>query len=122
MNYIVSCKNGYRDGIEPFGNHIRTNELYETLCFLADQLSLNEFTGYLMEGQYFINLWAAIIIVDRFRPKTSEKLIGLNDDKSTVEDCLETVERYSVNFKQDGQFDNYQKWISEIKLSYSQNN
>jgi hypothetical protein len=119
MSYLVSCKNGYLEGIEPFSNHIRKNELYEKLCFLADQLSLDEFTGYLVEGQYFINLWTAIIILDRFRPKTSEKLIGLNNNKSIAEDCLETIEQYSDSFKQDGQFDNYQKWILEIKSSYS---
>ncbi len=121
MNYIVSCKNGYLEGIQPFGNHNRTNEFYEKLCSLAKELSIRQFIGYLMDGQYFIDLWAAIIILDRFRPKISEKLIGLNDNKSIVEDCFETIQGYFVNFKQDGQLDNCKKWLSEVKLRYSYN-
>jgi hypothetical protein len=119
MTYMLNCKNGYLVGIQPFGNHIQTNDLYDKLCFLADQLRINEFTGFLLEGQYFINLWTSIIILEKFKPKLTDMLIGLNDKISIVDDCLDTVERYSVGFKQEKQFENYQKWILEIKSRYN---
>jgi len=118
-SFLIVCKNGYLAGLRPFDTNITATDFYKRLVFSINQYSLFEFIGYLMESQYYINLWAAFFILDKFQPDINEKLIGMNDKKSIVEDCIETVDRYAVHFSELSQKENYVKWMSEVKFRYS---
>jgi len=122
-SFIVVCKNAYLLHLHPFDSDIIQHKCYKRLNFIADQYvvkgQLREFTGYLLEGQYYINLLAAYFILDKFRPKKETKLIGLNDKVSIVEDCIETCDRYAQYFEKNTHIENYKVWIKGIKDYYS---
>jgi hypothetical protein len=117
-SFIINCRNGYRLNLRPFEPNINSTDFYKALLVSISQYSILEFIGNLMEGQYYINLWAAYFILDIFQPNINEKLIGMNDKKSIVEECIETVERYSVDFGE-SQKENYEKWILKVKFRYN---
>jgi hypothetical protein len=58
------------------------------------------------------------IYLQDFKPNKDEKLIGLNDDISIVDDCIETIYRYAEDFTL-AQRNNYSKWIQTIKTHYN---
>jgi hypothetical protein len=118
-SFAITCRNAYLNGLHPFDSNIDLTDSYINLSSIVERLSLHDFIGYLMEGQYNINLWAAFFILDKFRPDINEKLIGMNDEKSIVKDCIETVDTYATNFTQESQKDNYTKWMSEVKFRYN---
>ncbi|MFB9841807.1 hypothetical protein [Mucilaginibacter ginsenosidivorans] len=116
-SFLRTCRNAYFDKQRPFNIEIGRGELYQKLSSLANSLELSIFIGFLMEWQYYINLWASVLILEEFRPEKERKLIGLNYNVSVVDECIETIERYSENFDQT-QMDNYKKWLSLVKTRY----
>ena len=72
-----------------------------------------------MEYQYYINLWTSYFILEDFKPSIDQKLIGMNDNLSIVDDCIETVERYASGFENVVQIDNCRIWLDKIKGHYS---
>jgi hypothetical protein len=67
-SFLVCCKNGYLSGIHPFQSEIRENYLYKSLREYTLGFNLTDIIGYLTEGQYYINLWAAIFIYKILSP------------------------------------------------------
>ncbi len=122
-SFIVVCKNAYLLNLRPFDNSVIDHKCYKRLNFIADQYAienkLSELTGCLAEGQYYINFLAAYFILEKFKPKKEEKLIVFNSDKSIVEDCIETCDRYAEHFEAGDQSENYHKWITKIKSYYN---
>jgi len=117
-SFIIICRNAYLAGLHPFDTNIESTDFYKKLTFSASQHKLRNFIGNLMEGHYYINLWTAFFILDKFNPNIDEKLIGMNDDKSIVQDCIETTDSYAVDFQKQSQRENYHNWISGVKSRY----
>lgn len=118
-SFAITCRNAYLDGLHPFDSNIDLTQFYKNLSSIVSRSTLGVFMGNLMEGQYNINLWAAFFILDKFRPDIHDKLIGMNDEKSIVKDCIETVDRYAAYFTKEVQKNNYIKWMSEVKFRYN---
>jgi hypothetical protein len=66
----------------------RSNKEYRTLVRIAKSLinerGVKEFSDFFMEGQYFIDLWTAHIILD----------FG-NADQELREECVKVIRKYS---------------------------
>jgi hypothetical protein len=118
-SYLITCKNAYLSGVYPFNLNFTNTNHYRRLRDIASQIDLKDFIGYLMEYQYYINLWTSYFILEDFKPNIDQKLIGMNDKLSIVDDCIETVERYRSGFEKAEQIDNCRIWLDKIKSHYA---
>jgi hypothetical protein len=116
-SFTICCRNIYLAGLKPFGFDMLENRDFIKLQMIAEGLTLRHLYEYFLENQYYINLWAAIFILDKFKPALGEKLIGLNDQISIVDECMEILERHSEYFDEP-QHQNYHSWIKKIKTYY----
>jgi len=114
---MVLCKNMYLAGLKPFGFDISENSNYAKLKTIAEELPLRHLYGFFLEHQYYMNLWAAIFILDKFKPALEETLVGLNDKLTIVGNCMEILKRHAEDFDTI-QLTNYDVWIKKIKTHY----
>lgn len=88
--FIIQCKSNYFLGIRPAHQNSKNTNGYKTLVqiakyyFNADRY--DDFLGNFIEGQYFINLWAAHLMLEYGQPNESQK-----------EKCLDIIKRYADN-------------------------
>src|SRR5688500_10835102 len=89
-DFLIQCKRNYFLNIRPGGVDARKTKEYSKLSRIAKSYFENglerEFAGFLMESQYFINLWAAHLILEYGRP-----------DNELKEICIQTIVYYSDN-------------------------
>lgn len=89
-NFLIQCKQNYFEGITPSNTLNRSKEGYKKIVLYAQEYfnknNYNEFAGYLMEGQYFIALWAAHLLLEYGEP---------NEDLTRI--AIKTIIRYSDN-------------------------
>ncbi|MBL7738790.1 MAG: hypothetical protein JNK14_06185 [Chitinophagaceae bacterium] len=87
-SFIVQCRINYFLGIRPANQQSKETEGYKELVRIAknyfDSDSYEDFAENFMEGQYFIPLWAAHLLLEY--GKTDEKL---------KEECLRIISDYS---------------------------
>jgi hypothetical protein len=88
--FIIQCRTNYFSGIRPAHQQSKNTDGYNALVQIAkdyfDADRYDDFSGNFMEGQYFINLWAAHLTFEYGQPNESQK-----------EQCLEIIKRYSDN-------------------------
>lgn len=88
--FLTQCKINYLDGITPSDTNSFTTESYKKLVNLGrdyiEQNQLKKFFYFLGEGQYFVALWAAHIIIEYGNP-----------NEEMYKDCLDTIIEYSNN-------------------------
>ncbi|UOK41611.1 MULTISPECIES: hypothetical protein [Flavobacterium] len=117
-SYIVTCKIAYQNDIEPFQFDKKENEIYKKLdeitTYYKETRTLEDFYTYLQEGQYWINVWTAFFLIEKFEINKSDKLIGLNDE-TIFAFCINEIERHLPHFKKENQRINCQKWLIEKK-------
>jgi hypothetical protein len=116
-SFIVLCRNLYWEGLTPFSFDMWDNLHFIELQAIAKKLSLRDLYGFFLEHQYYINLYAAIFILDIFTLSVDEKLTGLNNNISLVKECFDIIERHSEGFNP-MQLDNYNHWSKKIKSYY----
>ncbi len=89
-SFLWQCRQNYFDGIFPADTTIIHTEGYQFLKELAqsyfDSNSYDDFEGYLMEGHYLVQLWAAHLILEYGNP--SEEL---------KQKCLSEIKKYAEN-------------------------
>jgi hypothetical protein len=88
--FIHYCKENYYKGIFPGNTKQRNCFEYERLIqiikvYIENNL-VEKFSEYLQEGQYLIQLWAAHLILEYFKPDESLKL-----------KCIAQIVKYSEN-------------------------
>lgn len=117
-SYIVTCKIAYQNDIEPFQFEKRENEIYikldEITTYYNETKTLEDFYSYLQEGQYWINVWTAYFLLEKFEINPNDKLIGLNDE-NIFAFCINEIERHLPYFKDDNQKKYCEKWLIEKK-------
>jgi len=114
---MLNCRTMYLAGLKPFGFDNLEDANYAKLQTIAGGFTLRQLYQFFLEHQYYINLWAAIFILDKFKPVLGERLVGLNDKTSIVDECMEILKRHSEDFNTLQQ-QNYDVWIKEIKTHY----
>ena len=117
-SYIVTCKIAYQNNIEPFQFDKRENEIYlkldEIVTHYKETKTIEDFYSYLQEGQYWINVWTAYFLLEKYDINLSAKLKGLNDEY-IIAFCLNEIERHIPYFKNEKQKSDCKKWITEKK-------
>ncbi len=88
--FLTQCKINYLKGITPSDFKKNDTEDYMNLIDIGKLYikkgQLENFSYFLGEGQYFVALWAAHIIIEYGDP-----------DKQLYRDCLDTIIEYSDN-------------------------
>ncbi|MDB5118846.1 MAG: hypothetical protein JWN56_64 [Sphingobacteriales bacterium] len=122
-SFILTCKEIWKNGIEPFEFQQKDAQLFERLKGIAasfkEQNRLTAFYQYLQEGQYWINLWTAYFLLELFELKDSDKLIGLNDNEKIFDFCLNEVEQNQQYLKTEQAKVNCRNWIENKKTAYN---
>jgi hypothetical protein len=122
-SYILTCREIWKKGIEPFELQQKDLELFVGLKGIAfsykEQNKLTEFYQYLQEGQYWISLWTAYFLLELFELKTSDKLVGLNDNEKIIDFCIDKIERNQEYLKSELAKENCKNWIKNKKTAYN---
>jgi hypothetical protein len=88
--FIIQCRTNYFLGIRPAHQRSKNTVGYKTLIQVAksyfDTDRYDDFSANFMEGQYFINLWAAHLLLEYGKPNESQK-----------EQCLDIIKGYTDN-------------------------
>jgi hypothetical protein len=105
-SYLFYCKEFYFTGIKPTDFISNKNNGYKILIEIAqlyfEKNLLEEFATYLMEGQYFIQLWTAHLILEYGNP-----------DEKLKELCLNEIKNYSDNPLAPEVAIQEEKWLKE---------
>ncbi|MBK0384526.1 hypothetical protein I5M32_16310 [Pedobacter sp. SD-b] len=87
-SYLFYCRENYFNNIRPADQNSKNKLTFKKLIDIANLYFQNdrqdEFAGYLMEGQYFVQLWTAHLIIEFGKP-----------NKELKKRCLEEIEKYS---------------------------
>src|SRR5687768_13111059 len=89
-SFIIQCRTNYFLGIRPAHLQSKNTDGYKALVEIAkryfDADRYDDFAENFIEGQYFINLWAAHLMLEYGKLNESQK-----------EECLEIIGRYTNN-------------------------
>lgn len=89
-SFLIQCKISYDKKITPANLANIQSDEYQKLVSIAttyfDAGKINEFAGFFQEGQYFIALWAAHLIVEYSKP-----------DENLKNEALQIIRTYSNN-------------------------
>jgi hypothetical protein len=121
--FILSCRTAFINNLMPFQFDKETLPLYKKLEQIALDYKqkglLRQFYEHLQEGQYYINLWTAYFLIEKFELSITENLIGLNDKESIIEHCYRFIENHFQSFKDKEQIKNCSFWLEEKKAAYN---
>jgi hypothetical protein len=86
-SFLMQCKENFFRGITPSGPGAETAKqaLVALLRGLNAANQMEAFVGFLQNGHYYTNLWAAHLLVEHYRP-----------DGPTRQLCMETIERHAM--------------------------
>jgi hypothetical protein len=122
-SFIVICKAAYNNNVLPFQFEKPASPLYQKLEQIAldyrDTNRIQEFYQYLQEGQYFINIWTAYFLLEKFSFEKEATLVGLNDQETIFGFCYRLIERNFQDFKEKDQIKNCSYWLEEKRNSLS---
>ncbi|HVU55805.1 MAG TPA: hypothetical protein VHD83_12165 [Puia sp.] len=80
--FLITCKRNYFDKVTPSNAESKQKEGYKKLVSIANEYfkgnKYGEFAGFLQEGQYFIQLWAAHLVLEYGIPDRELMLSALN--------------------------------------------
>jgi hypothetical protein len=100
--FILTCRAAYFNNVLPFQFEKLENPTYKKLDEIAinyrDTNRLQDFYQHLQEGQYYINIWTAYFLIEKFSLDKKAKLIGLNDNETIFDFCYNLIERNFQGF------------------------
>lgn len=103
-SYIDQCKQNYFLGIYPADRNAREKAGYKTLVEIArsyfNKNLYEDFALYFMEGQYFIQLWTAHLILEYGQP---------NEDLKKR--CIDEITSYSTSSHSPNVAKQEQEWL-----------
>jgi hypothetical protein len=116
-NFLWTCKSTYLKGLHPFDFDNRDKQEYKSIIetgkSLIKERGLQNFLGFLMEGQYYIQLWAALIALEYGDIPKEEKL-SYNTSQTILECCIEEVEKYIIHSKNAEFKKNAALWLQRV--------
>jgi hypothetical protein len=87
-SFLISCREAYLQGIRPADPNNYDRQEYKKIVDIArlyfDNNLQREFSGYMMEGQYYIDLWTAHLLFEYGQPNINLK-----------NRCLEIIKQYA---------------------------
>jgi hypothetical protein len=87
-SFLIQCRQNTFDNIYPADESVKSTDGYKTLKDISENYFKNnkqdEFANYLMEGQYFVQLWAAHMLLEYGSPS-----------KYLTTKCLDEIKKYS---------------------------
>ncbi len=105
--FLFQCKQNYLDKITPSNSMSHLKDGYTKLVSIANEYFENDryeaFAGFLQEGQYFIALWAAHLLLEYGKPsidlmRTAMKIIVSYSVNPLAQDVAEEEMQWlSVN-------------------------
>jgi len=121
--FVITCRTAFVNNLVPFLFDNATLPLYKKLEQIAldfkQKRQLRPFYEHLQEGQYYINLWTAYFLIEKFELTGTEKLIGLNESEFIIEHCYRLIERQFHGFKDKKQIKNCSLWLEAKKATYN---
>ncbi len=113
--FILTCRSAYVNNILPFQFDKSENPIYKKLEQIAtsyrDTNKLQEFYQYLQEGQYYINIWTAYFLLEKFSLDREVKLIGLHDNRTIFDFSYSLIEDTFQSFPEKEQIKNCSFWL-----------
>jgi hypothetical protein len=117
-NFLFSCRTLYHQGITPFNFDQRETREYQQHVLrgrhLLEVVGTQVFLGYLMEGSYCVDLWAALIGLEYGRLKQNE-LLKVSGKRTTVEACLNTIRGYYSPTYPASQHEAVRTWVARME-------
>ena len=105
--YLFTCKSNYFSVIRPADNNSKNEQGYKTLVQIAmtyfDNNRYNDFAGFFMEGQYFVDLWTAHLILEFGNP-----------DQNLIDTCIEIIKGYSKGSLDEQVTAQEKKWLDDF--------
>ena len=96
-DFLWICKSAYLNGIHPFDSGKNNIEQHKAIVHIGRSIiaesGISSFVGFLMEGQYRVQLWAAYLALEYGNPDKSERYI-YSKNMTIVNSCIEQVEKY----------------------------
>lgn len=81
-SFLLQCKQNYIEGITPSNSLSYEKKGYKKLVEISKKYfetnQYRHFAGYFLEGQYFISLWAAHMLIEYGHPDNDLYLIAIN--------------------------------------------
>ena|SRR5688572_9652449 len=110
-NFLFQCKENYFKKITPSNLEVANFKEYKSLVKIAQEYfaegKYEEFANFLQEGQYFVALWAAHLIIDFGKP-----------DKIIEDKALEIIKDYSTHPLFLEVAEEEKNWINKNKLKF----
>jgi hypothetical protein len=107
-SFIVICRDNYIKKITPSNKDSFTYEGYRKLVDIAkayfDAKELESFVEYFQDGQYFINLWAAHLLIEfgnppvNWRDKALEIILRYSDNPLAPDVAIEEKKWLELNY------------------------
>jgi hypothetical protein len=109
-SFLFHCRENYFAGIRPCDLNVRSTHGYKNLVeiarlYFANNL-IDSFAGHLENGHYFIQLWAAHLIIEYGHPDTELKNL-----------CLEEIKKYCNNPLAPDVAIQEQKWLENYNAT-----
>jgi hypothetical protein len=110
--FLSTCKQNYFDRITPANRTNRSKEGYKKIVAISsDYFKRGEylvFAGFFQEGQYFIALWAAHMLVEYGSP-----------DQELMIEAINVIKRYTENPLAPGVADEEKQWITVFFCTFT---
>ena len=102
--FLLTCKKNFFDKVTPSNKESRQKEGYKRLVAIAKEyFSHNEyakFTGFFQEGQYFVALWAAHLVLE----------YGTGNQE-TILSAMNIIKEYSDNPLEENVANEEKRWL-----------
>jgi len=120
--FLRASKELYLKKIHPFDFNLSSTEEYQRIIFLGNQLmqeiGLQDFLGYLLEGQYRVHVWAAYIGLEYGNPDRNE-ILKISGKKTIINSCIQLVQEITQRAPDDPIRRNQEEWLAKMKAKYS---
>ncbi len=121
-NFLILSKALYLSDIHPFDLIKIRNEPLNRIIELGKELiieqGLQKFLELLLENQYYVNLWAAMIALDHGNPKQND-ILNISGKDTVIDHCIETIERHLSFQTTIEQENNGKDWLKKIQTYYN---
>ncbi|MEM9675840.1 MAG: hypothetical protein AAF992_24835 [Bacteroidota bacterium] len=121
-NYMFGCKSLYLNSIHPFDFSKRELPEYQELIRLGIKLikkrGLQDFLNFLMEYQYRIPQWTAMIALEYGNPR-SDEILRINGQMTIIDFCLDVALRYNSPDVPIEIQRNFNEWNDRMKTRYN---
>ncbi len=115
--FILACRAAYISTVLPFQFDKSENPAYQKIEQAAinyrDANKLQDFYQHLQEGRYYINIWTAYFLIEKFSLDKKAKLTGLNDKTTIFDFCYSLIEKNFQHFPDKLQIKHCSLWLEE---------